>query len=135
MLVDHLRSSQNTAERSASTQPHLNDVRLREVNELAQSMLTNHPAMPIDDVETVLAWDQELQLMRQALEELNTLEKKVVRAVYDFSLRDDNAAQLALREGIHRSSVSRRHKSVLGKLRDIMRRLRGHTIETSDPKD
>ena len=91
--------------------------------------------MPIDDVETVLAWDQELQLMRQALEELNTLEKKVVRSVYDFSLRDDNAAQLALREGIHRSSVSRRHKSVLGKLRDIMRRLRGHTIETSDPKD
>ena len=72
------------------------------------NLLTNHPVMPIpDDAETTLAWEQEMQLLRQALEELNTLDKKVVRAVYDFSLRDDNAAQLAKREGIHRSSVSR----------------------------
>ena len=135
-LVNHIKSSRDTVDHLSKPAPSIKDVGINEVNDLAQSLLTNHPVMPIpDDAETTLAWEQEMQLLRQALEELNTLDKKVVRAVYDFSLRDDNAAQLAKREGIHRSSVSRRHRSALGRLRDIMRRLRGKTIELHGDDD
>ena len=50
--------------------------------------------MPVaSDAEETLAWGKELAIMKQALEELNTKERRIIRAVYDLSLRDDSGRQ------------------------------------------
>ena len=49
------------------------------------NLLTNHPVMPFPTTLRQRWPEQEMQLLRQALEELNTPNKKVVRAVYDFT--------------------------------------------------
>ena len=109
------------------------DITLQQVNDLATTLLQNHPVMPKEpDPEEMLEWDQELQVMRQAIEELKTDDRKVIRAVYDLSLKDDSGSKLADRLGVHRSKVSRRHKQIISKLRAVMRRIRKKTIESDE---
>ena len=55
-----------------------NDPTLREIDNYAETLLLNHPVMPVaSDAEETLAWGQELAIMRQALEELNTKERRI----------------------------------------------------------
>ncbi|MEE2756977.1 MAG: sigma-70 family RNA polymerase sigma factor [Myxococcota bacterium] len=106
------------------------DVTFREIDRYAETLLKNHPVMPSpNNAEDALAWGQELAVMRQAIEELNTKERRVIRAVYDLSLRDDSGAKLAERLGIHRSQISRKHHAVISRLRAVMRRIRRKTID------
>lgn len=107
------------------------DVTLRDIDRYAETLLKNHPVMPSpSDAEDALAWGQELAVMRQAIDELNTKERRVIRAVYDLSLRDDSGAKLAERLGIHRSQISRKHHAIMARLRAVMRRIRKKTIES-----
>lgn len=106
------------------------DPTLREIDKYAETLLLNHPVMPVaSDAEETLAWGQELAIMKQALEELNTKERRIIRAVYDLSLRDDSGAKLATRLGVHRSQVSRKHHAIMDRLRAVMRRIRKKTID------
>lgn len=59
--------------------------------------------------------------VRRALEMLSDDERRVVRAVYDLNDSGDSGARMAKRTGMSRSSISRRHRVVLDRLRRLLR--------------
>ena len=131
--VAELNASRTSSDDSIIPRVDKTDVTLKQVNDLAETLLNDHPAMPThSDAEEMIEWDQELQVMRQALEELQTEDRTVIRAVYDLSLKDDCGSKLADRLGVHRSKVSRRHKKIMPILRAVMRRIRKKTIDVDD---
>ena len=70
--------------------------------------------------EQVAAKRDAIKRMQQALTALSADERAVLDAVYDLRDTNDSGARLAARWGVHRSSISRRHKMVILKLRDLM---------------
>jgi len=129
-FVAQANAARTTSDTEKGPEVTRQDVTFRQASDLNNTLLGAHPAMPVAmDAETALGWDQELSVMHQALNELNTLERKVLRAMYDLSLRDDSGAKLAKRMGLHRAQISRRHKSAMSKLRSLMRKIRRQTID------
>ena len=100
-----------------------------EVADFAKTLLGTHPCMPImDSPEEALGQAESIQALRAALNELNTGELRVVRAMYDFSLNDNSGAKLALRLGVNRSQICRKHQKILKKLRRRMRLVRAASL-------
>lgn len=57
-------------------------------------------------------------LLSQAFQSISQDEQDLIIAVYDLRRIGDCANALAIREGVHRSTISRRHQSVLKKLKE-----------------
>ncbi|MEE2788865.1 MAG: sigma-70 family RNA polymerase sigma factor [Myxococcota bacterium] len=70
--------------------------------------------------EDITVHQSALRRLRRVLHELDADELSLIEAVYDFHGTDDSAARFARRRGLHRSSITRRHRNVLRKLRALM---------------
>jgi RNA polymerase sigma factor for flagellar operon FliA len=89
----------------------------RKIKELAIMCVTDHllPKQTNPEEETI---DQEEKsLMKEAFEQMDEESRVLLTAVYDLDEIGDNAASLAGREGVHRSTITRRHRNVLEKLK------------------
>ena len=69
--------------------------------------------------------------MNAALSGLSCDDREVLDAVYDLMETNDSGARLAARWGVHRSSISRRHRLIIQKMRHLMSEADGDC--SSDP--
>ena len=102
--------------------PEVAEATYKQVVELAQSFLRQDlesaRSMRPDDIFERCETSHRLS---QAVNELEPSEREVIEAVYDLREQGDSGARLAERRGINRSGVCRRHRSILERLRRIMR--------------
>jgi RNA polymerase sigma factor (sigma-70 family) len=97
-------------------------VSYNDVADFAKTLLETHPCMPVMDTpEDAFSQAEAIEALRAALSELNTGEVRVVRAIYDFSLDDNSGAKLAMKLGLNRSQICRKHQKILKKLRRRIR--------------
>ncbi len=76
----------------------------------------------IPDPETLLGLKQQAQALCAALNELHDHERALVQRIYDVDLGASDDQLAAVVAGVHRSTVSRRHRHVLSRLRSIIGR-------------
>lgn len=76
---------------------------------------------PPADPETQMIDAERLDAVRDAIQRLDPEDQALVRAVYDFDETGDSAAEVARRQGVHRSSITRRHHAALDRLRRWLR--------------
>lgn len=86
----------------------------------------------IPDPETLLALKQRAQALSAALDALSHHDRALVQHVYGIDLGHSDAHIKAVVEGVHRSTVSRRHQAVLSRLRSIIGR--SPTTKTKEMK-
>lgn len=94
------------------------------ITQLATAFLAEAatPADAAPNPEEHLSYLQDLRRMRSALDDLDEEERELLKAVYDLDDTGDTGAALARRQGVNRSSVTRRHQAILDKLRQLMER-------------
>ncbi len=69
------------------------------------------------DPEARMLHAEQLGAVRAEVERLEPDHREALRAIYDLDGVGDSGAELARRRGLHRSSISRRHRAALGQLR------------------
>lgn len=69
------------------------------------------------DPETRMLQAEQIGAVRAEVERLEPEHREALRAIYDLDGVGDSGADLARRQGLHRSSISRRHRAALGQLR------------------
>ena len=74
------------------------------------------------DPETLLTLKQRAQMLSAALDALSGRERALVQHLYDIDLGQSDDDLEAVVAGVHRSTVSRRHRRVLSRLRSIIGR-------------
>jgi len=61
-----------------------------------------------------------LARLRRVIESLSSSDQEVIRAVYDMKEQGESGASLARRQGISRSTISRKHSRLLRRIRRLM---------------
>jgi len=74
------------------------------------------------DPETLLALKQRAEALSTALDQLSDPERALVQRIYDIDLGYSCDQLDAVVAGVHKSTVSRRHRRVLSRLRSIIGR-------------
>jgi RNA polymerase sigma factor (sigma-70 family) len=90
----------------------------RKIKELAIMCVTDHLLPKQSTPEEEVIEHEEKSIMKEAFEQMDHESKTLLTAVYDLNETGDNAASLAGREGVHRSTITRRHRNVLEKLKE-----------------
>lgn len=72
------------------------------------------------DPEASLGRHQALARLRRVIDGLPVADREVLEAIYDLNEEGDSGAALARRRGVSRSQVSRRHRTILDRLRRLL---------------
>lgn len=89
--------------------------------ELATARIVALEEPPPESQEDALVERDTIHKVRQAVQQLSEAEQRVVRAIYDLDETGDSGAQMADRAGVSRSSISRKHRAILERLRRLLK--------------
>ena len=87
--------------------------------------IENMISLPSDEPEYNLEKTEQKSRLSLAFSELNSSDQELMIALYDLKRCGDNAKQYAVRVGVHRSSIYRRHERIITWLRKRVIELSG----------